>query len=428
MQELESFKNIQRSILNSLLRVLLFIAALALTAVSLEELPQGEYVRFFLIYLPSFMMLMAVTLMSKKIPFNLRVYILISIIMLIGISEMLFWGFSSMAFYFFLSAAVIAAIINSPSLGWITFSCSLLIIVVFMLLYSSTSIPEYSEAQLSSRTLVNWIAPFITYIMLQAAILLIIQIIISHLIKTLIISSKEREELEQVAFVDTVTGLPNNQKVIQDIGKIIAGNEGSSFKIHLLLIEIVDFEDINIKYGLDTGNYILKIIAHRLLKLPECVVYRMTGSKFLIHCTKENELDNERTVEQVFKEPISAGHHIVAVHYRGASIRYPEDINNPTLLISNLMLTLNNAKSSNRDIIINYSETDNRKILRENDMKDLLVNAINKNEISVYIQPRMNAKTGLITGGELLMRWFNSKFGTISPTEFIPIAEKDEMI
>ena len=441
MSDLETLKKIQLKILNSILKILLLIAAIVFLVISMEEIPQKMYSRVLLIYLPGIVLLSLVTFLNK-IPIKIRVNVLIFLIMAVGITDMLYWGFSSMAFYFFISAAILASIIDSPSLGWTAFGFSIFTILTFMILYSFNVIPEYSRSQLVARNLSNWFAPLTAYIMLQVTILVVIQTIINHLKHSLSENIQKREqlqieksslkkandELEMVAYIDSVTGLPNNKKIIQDIGQLIAINEGSTYKIHQLLIEIIDFEEINIKYGLHTGNKVLKIIANRLNELPGCKIYRMTGSQFLIHCEHEQSNNNYDKIIRIFNEPVSSARNVLEVHYRGASIRYPEDINNPTLLIPNLMLTLNNAHSSNRDFIVEYSEVDTEKILRKNNMKDLLITALKKNEISVYIQPRMDARTGDISGGELLLRWFNDLFGTISPDEFIPISENDNMI
>jgi EAL domain-containing protein (putative c-di-GMP-specific phosphodiesterase class I) len=241
--------------------------------------------------------------------------------------------------------------------------------------------------------------------------------------------ARTNSDLEQVAFKDTVTGLPNNKKLIKDIGKIIADNEGRSYFIHQVLVDIQGFEELNIKYGLDMGNEILRSLGFALAGLPDCEVYRMTGAKFLIHCFSHTEksrdfLDRrEEQINELMKTPISLGKDALEVHYRGVSIQYPEDIGNPTLLVSNLMMSLNDDQYGEIDTIMRYSGKKAGKIIRKNTIQELMNRAIEKGELSVYIQPRMSLSDGSIVGGELLTRWDSRYYGAISPTEFIPIAE-----
>ena len=439
---MDDIRSVQESILSRLMKVLLLVALFALAAVSMAEWKNGNLNRIVLLYLPLFVAYTGLVF-SKKQPHLLRVGVLSLLLMVLGISELLFFGYGSLAFLFFFVAAIIPSILIKPRSGLLVLAMTVLLILIFVVFYTVDLIPLDNPRQQKASDPANWLAPTVAYIMLFLAVHSAMGSLFSHLKKNLEESeeinrllehekkalARTYEDLEQVAFKDTVTDLPNNKRLIKDIGKIIAENEGLSYYIHQVLVDIQSFEELNIKYGLDMGNEILRSLGFALASLPDCQVYRMTGAKFLIHCFSQTEksreiLDKrEEQIHELMKTPVSLGKDALEVHYRGVSIQYPDDIANPTLLVPNLMMSLNDDQYGEVDTIMHYSGKKAGKIIRKNTIQEMMNNALEKGELSVFIQPRMNLSDGTIRGGELLTRWDSRYYGAISPTEFIPIAE-----
>lgn len=434
MRKSNRFINLQQRILDNLLLVLFLSALPVISFVAYEEFSQGVYYRVLYFYIPLLVILGLLTFLKKTFR-GIRPHILIFLIVFLAITELIYWGFNSLAFYFFLSAAILASLLNKPLTGWLSFIFSLICIMTTSFLYSKRIIPITSDIQLNSLEWRNWIAPILSYIMIQVTVLIVTQTIINHLIfsideierkrKQL---KKEKDSLERTAYTDPVTGLSNNMRVVKDIAELMAEKDSGTYTIDQILIEISDFSSINIKYGLETGNYVLQIIAGRLQDLKGCTIYRMTGAAFLINCTKRPDLASYSPIEEIFSEPVSIDRQIIPINFNGAHIRYPDDITNPTLLLPNLMMTIYNSRTLRSNSIIPFDDIHNQKLIRTGHLRDKLANALDFDEITILIQPRLDSLSGKITGGELLMRWNNKSFGSVKPSEFIPISEKDEQI
>lgn len=427
-------KRLQEKLLDRMLRVLFLISLAVFFIILAEDLSAGTLDRILYFYAPILLTLAAIAFI-RKIPLAFRFHALLVLINLLAVIELIYWGFSSLAFFFFLTASVTATLLSSPRTGWISFLISLLILFTAMFLYSRQLIPVESRDQLKALRLRNWFGPLSAYIMMQITLLLISRTIISFLVRSINEVERKREQLkkekaalEKAAFIDPVTGLPNNRKIIRDIGTLMAEKEDRSYKIDQILVELLDFGDINIKYGLETGNYMLNIIASRLQTLKPCTVYRMTGPSFLIHCAENHGRLRYSDIEKIIGEPIPIDNQIIPVKFKASHIRYPDDISNPTLMLPNLMLAVNNSAKGPTNRIKKYNDTLNKQFVRHSKLREQLENALAKEEIDIYIQPRMEAVSGRIIGGELLMRWNNVDFGSVPPTEFIPISEKDELI
>ncbi len=439
---MDDIKKVQMRIFTRLLKVLLLVAFFAVATVVVSEVKSGSYFRVILFYIPLFVLYIGLVL-AKSLPHRVRVAVLSILLGILGLSELLFYGFGGLGFLFFFVAAIVPSILVSPRAGLTVFAVTAAVTLFFIYLYASRRIPLDNPRQFKASDPANWAAPAGAYAMLFLAVHSAMNSLFGHLKENLAESEEinrllEREketlaktyqDLEQVAFKDTVTDLPNNKKLIKDIGKIIAENEGLSYHLHQILLDIQSFEDLNIKYGLDMGNEILRSLGFALQGLPDCQIYRMTGAKFLIHCFSRDERDRafwdqrEEQIHDLMKTPISLGKDALEVNYRGVSIQYPEDIGNPTLLVSNLMMALNDDQYGEVDTIMHYSGKKAGKIIRKNTIQEMMNSAIEKNELSVFIQPRMNLSDGALVGGELLTRWDSRYYGSISPTEFIPIAE-----
>ena len=96
-------------------------------------------------------------------------------------------------------------------------------------------------------------------------------------------------------------------------------------------------------------------------------------------------------------------------------------------LIRRAQLALEFARESNQDLVVFDNESVG-KVASSWEIRDDLAEAIRESELEVFYQPKLNIQTGAVYGAEALVRWFSAKRGTVPPNEFIPIAEKSELI
>jgi diguanylate cyclase (GGDEF)-like protein/PAS domain S-box-containing protein len=245
---------------------------------------------------------------------------------------------------------------------------------------------------------------------------------------------KETEKkLEQLAYNDTLTNLPNRAmlNVLLDMKIGDANRDGR--KIALLFIDLDRFKYVNDTLGHSMGDLLLQEISRRL-KL--CVrrsdlVARQGGDEFVIVM----EISDADTAALVADKVINQVSRVVYLGdnraYVGASIGigiYPEDGTDVETLTKSADIAMYQAKEAGRNQYCFFdaemNATSNRRLELEHAMRDALEN----DEFFLLYQPKVELKTGKMCGVEALVRWEHPTFGIISPDEFIAIAEDTGLI
>lgn len=250
---------------------------------------------------------------------------------------------------------------------------------------------------------------------------------------------KQREaEIHKLAFFDPLTGLPNRRLLQQQVTQALARTRRSGLAGALMFIDLDRFKSINDARGHATGDALLQSVAERLSGLVrECdTVARMGGDEFVVLVTdlSEHQADAARlahllaekirdTLEQpylidaqTFTSSASIG--VVLLDQQGQSCDH---------LLQQADTAMYRAKAAGRNQIAFFSadmqvEVEDRLTL-END----LAQAIDRQQLSVHVQPQFNAR-GEQVGAELLLRWQHPTRGMVPPVQFIPIAEDTGLI
>ncbi len=239
----------------------------------------------------------------------------------------------------------------------------------------------------------------------------------------------ERKLLQQANF-DQLTKLPNRYYMQSYIGSSFARATRTHSKVSLLFMDLNNFKDINDTLGHSIGDELLKQVADRLRSLLRSVdtAARLGGDEFLVLLEGLQQQDQAEVVIQKiidsFKTPFYVESNEI---FTSASIgisTFPDDGNSVELLMQYADTAMYNAK---RDSHRNYSFFSHE--LREFIDKQLTINkhlrhAVNKGELSVLYQPKINTHDERVVGAEALIRWHNPELGNIPPDVFIPIAEK----
>jgi len=109
-------------------------------------------------------------------------------------------------------------------------------------------------------------------------------------------------------------------------------------------------------------------------------------------------------------------------------VTYPTDGESASILMRYADLALHRAKSSGRDCLVVFSRDLSEEIQRRVLLEARLKHALDRNELVVHYQPKMEILTGRLKGWEALLRWQSPELGMISPEEFIPVAEQSGLI
>lgn len=240
--------------------------------------------------------------------------------------------------------------------------------------------------------------------------------------------------LGQRSQVDHITGLYDRFSFEGDIKEYFVKNQ-SVERISVMVLDMDGFKNINDLYDRSFGDDILRITAQRISAvLPDnAKIYRLDGDEFGIVIVNGNEKQCEKIYESIYRRFQNQQEYNGRKYYCTLSAgyaSYPEDADNYLELVKRANYSLEYSKSFGKNRCTRFSE----QILQKKESKleklELLRESIERGFIgfSVYYQPQVDALTGELLGAEALARWQNSKFGWVSPAEFIPLLEQNGMI
>ncbi|WP_411168333.1 ABC transporter substrate binding protein [Clostridium sp. MB05] len=245
---------------------------------------------------------------------------------------------------------------------------------------------------------------------------------------------KTEEKNRFLAFYDQLTGLPNKHMFLETIDNellkcVEGGNEGAVF-----LIDIDNFKNINDTLGHDYGDEFLKNVSRRLsesLKHNEFIC-KLAGDEFLIlKLGIKDKIEIEKVAIEIldlFKKPFYIGDKKVFTTASIGISMFPKDALTKNELLKNSDIAMYKAKEKGKNRHLFYSEEMSKDIIRKSQLIDGLRNSIVRSELNLLYQPQVDLTDGKVKGAEVLLRWANAKFGSISPVEFIPLAEQTELI
>lgn len=243
---------------------------------------------------------------------------------------------------------------------------------------------------------------------------------------------RTHEYIHQLAYVDTVTGLPNRVHFIEKLSLLLSEAEEKDSMLALILLDIRRFKEINDNHGHFVGDQILQSVANRLRYVIEQgeVVARLSGDEFAVLLPFTEARDIKFGIER-FCDAISVPMHIENRSFTlTASVGtacYPHDAVDSGELFQDASIALYHAKQQDKAVSI-YDPVMTLVLKRQQEMIKRLNEAIENNDLELYYQPQVDLKTGRLTGAEALCRWYDKEWGWVSPSEFIPLAEKRGLI
>jgi diguanylate cyclase (GGDEF)-like protein/PAS domain S-box-containing protein len=239
--------------------------------------------------------------------------------------------------------------------------------------------------------------------------------------------------LRHQALHDALTDLPNRSLLFERFEKALEDGRSGRTLVALLLMDLDRFKEVNDTFGHHFGDVLLKQVALRLCnQLAEGdTVARLGGDEFAIVLTSAADSNGvaaaARRVLNTLQQPFVVEGQVLEV---GASIGialFPQHGADARTLMRRADVAMYAAKSAS----LGYSfHTDDREP-RSADQLSLIVElrqAVARNELELYYQPKMHLRSGLMTRAEVLLRWNHPSRGLLAPAAFIPAAERTGLI
>lgn len=242
-----------------------------------------------------------------------------------------------------------------------------------------------------------------------------------------------KQQLDQATYYNSLTGLPNQLLLYEQLAKMIQINRSGRL-IGVLVINVDRFKNINYALGRDTGDLLLKMIAERLKEAMKGndLLFHLQGDEFAILLPdlayKQVAVAVALKLLQTVKQPIMLqGQELHITASIGISL-YPTHSEDVKTLLTFAETAMDYAKEQGRNTYQFYEATTKTRIFDNLILENNLYQALQHNELVLYYQPWVDLKTGQIGGMEALVRWQHPDLGIIPPDKFIPLAEETGLI
>ncbi len=245
---------------------------------------------------------------------------------------------------------------------------------------------------------------------------------------------RERAGAEYRAQHDPLTGLPN-QVLFRDrvnVALAHAARHGSGFAV--MFLDLDRFKDVNDSLGHAVGNQLLQAVANRLRQTlrAEDTVARMGGDEFtLLVAGTTGARDCQIVADKVlraFSEPFLVGARELFVSSSIGIAVSPADGTDFDTLLKHSDTAMYRAKAKGRDASHFYTSAMSAKAEVKHALESSLRAAIERDELELHYQPKVDLKHRSVVGLEALVRWNHPKLGVLSPGAFIPLAEETGLI
>jgi predicted signal transduction protein with EAL and GGDEF domain/DNA-binding response OmpR family regulator len=270
------------------------------------------------------------------------------------------------------------------------------------------------------------------------------------------------EQIRQLAYFDTLTGLPNRALFGEQVQKAIARAERHGEKLAVMFIDLDHFKRVNDTLGHSAGDELLRLVSQRLSGLVRNAdsvtrgdvhsdtefaslltehsvgddvavtsdvhsIARLGGDEFIVLLTDVQRIEDVATVAmrlvQALAEPvIIEGTEIFVGGSAGVAI-YPDDGRDIDTLLMNADTAMYRAKAACRGGVQFYGRSRTAQAMERLKMETRLRRALERDEFVLHFQPRVNVASGRIVGAEALIRWQDPEHGLLLPGEFIPLIE-----
>ncbi|MDH3664451.1 MAG: EAL domain-containing protein [Alphaproteobacteria bacterium] len=250
--------------------------------------------------------------------------------------------------------------------------------------------------------------------------------------------SKEVKREGRIRFLaehDALTGLSNRSRLQALLRAILDGERSEDKQGVLLMLDLDGFKDINDTFGHDVGDALLIAIAKKLsaaLRKADLIA-RLGGDEFaIIHmapgASEQDIAILTRRLLDSIKQPLQvAGFEFVIGTSIGVA-HFPRDGVSVEELMKAADLALYTAKSAGGHEAVVYHPEMSERLRRKRRLEQDLKQAIENDDLDLYIQPQIRLDDGRLIGGEALLRWRHPEFGMVSPEVFVPIAEETGLI
>jgi len=243
---------------------------------------------------------------------------------------------------------------------------------------------------------------------------------------------EKNSQLQHLALHDTLTGLPNRKLLKDRLQQLLLQSQRENLVFSLFLIDLDRFKEINDTLGHQFGDELLKMVSSRLMSSirEQDSISRLGGDEFAV-LLPQTDIDGsilcaERIINAM-ETPFCINNICTESKASIGVSLFPQHGDSVEALMQHADIAMYQAKKLQSGFAL-YDPTQNKHSLRRLKLMNDLRLAIDNKQIDVAYQPLINSKSQTINSVEILARWHHYEMGSVSPDEFIPMAEQMGLI
>ena len=246
---------------------------------------------------------------------------------------------------------------------------------------------------------------------------------------------------------DALTGLPNRLLFREQVSLVVRSAQTSGRQMAVMLTDIDDFRRIKHSLGHAASEQLIRSVAKRIdasLRHRDflagtapldrtCGLARIGGNEFAILLTGLHRPHDAQQVAQRLREAVAAGiaieggHTIYPTLSAGIAL-FPGDGESAEALIEHADIALGQAKENGKDRIQFYSQSMDKRAAEWLEIGNAMRHAIERQEMVLHYQPRIDCRNGELRSNEALLRWNHPTRGLLAPGHFLQVAEDSRLI
>ena len=239
--------------------------------------------------------------------------------------------------------------------------------------------------------------------------------------------------LQRLALFDALTGLPNRVLLARKLQDCMAQARQGGTQLGVAYLDLDGFKPVNDRLGHGAGDRLLVVVAGRLtraLRPLDCVA-RLGGDEFVILMPELASVDDCEGMLHRVMESVSAPYTLDAERVVvTASIGYtvfPQDDADADALLRHADQAMYAAKQAGRNRFHQFDSAQERALQQLREQGRHLRDALADAQFTLYLQPKVDMRSGAVVGAEALARWQHPQRGLVPPGEFLPLLEGTEL-
>lgn len=244
---------------------------------------------------------------------------------------------------------------------------------------------------------------------------------------------EQAERLRFIALYQPLTRLPNRSLFLSQIEQEIWGASEEA-RAALVAFDLEKFSRVNETLGRTAGDQLLQAVAGRLRGMLEgrARFGHLDGDRFVCLFTGLADDDAiahlvERELVPVFKEPFTVAGHELQLNFVAGVALAPTDGHDADTLLQHADVALRRAKEAQQRFVF-YTTELNERVTRRLTLENRLYRAFEREEFTLFYQPKIAIADRRMSGAEALLRWRDPEKGLVSPALFIPVLEETGLI